>query len=79
MAVAIKKWGNSQGIRFSKEILEQSGISVNDEVNIEVSENMIIITKSHPEKINIEKLFKEYNDSFKGEEFNWGPSEGEEW
>lgn len=79
MVTAIKKWGNSQGLRFSKEMLDRLDISVNDEVNVEVKDNKIIITKAQPSKVNIEELFTEYNKGYKGEEVNWGESVGEEW
>ena len=32
--VAVKQWGNSTGIRLSKEILEQSKIQVNDVLEV---------------------------------------------
>lgn len=78
MITAIKKWGNSQGLRFSREILEKMNIAVNDEVNIEVVDDKIIITKAYPTKVDIEKLFKDYNGEYKSEEYDWGPAVGEE-
>lgn len=78
MITAIKKWGNSQGLRFSREILEKLDITIDDEVNVEVVDDKIIITKAHPTKINIEELFKDYTGDYKGEEYDWGPVVGEE-
>ena len=78
MLMSIKKWGNSQGLRFSKEILEQLKIRVNDEVNVEVLENKIVITKAHPDTIDIAKLFSEYNGDYRSKEYNWGPAKGDE-
>ena len=41
----VKPWGNSQGIRLSKSVLEEAGIQVNDTIQIEVRENTIILKK----------------------------------
>lgn len=80
MITAIKKWGNSQGLRFPKEMLDQLEISVDDEVNIEIENHKIVITKAYPKKVDLKELFKDYTGSYKGEEFDWGPSVGkEEW
>ena len=32
MQVQLKNWGNSQGIRFSKEFLKSAGIGPNDKI-----------------------------------------------
>ena len=78
MLLSIKKWGNSQGIRFSKDILEPLDIHVDDEVKVEVVNDQIIITKAYPKKIDIEKLFADYKGTYKGEELDWGPPKGGE-
>lgn len=78
MITAIKKWGNSQGLRFSREILEKLDILIDDEVNVEVIDQKIVITKAYPTKIDIRELFKNYNEDYKGEEYDWGMPVGEE-
>ena len=35
MQAQVKAWGNSQGIRLSKELLEKAGIRLNDLLTIE--------------------------------------------
>lgn len=42
---AIKKWGNSQGIRLSKEIISSAGLKENDSVEISVNNGVITIKK----------------------------------
>jgi antitoxin MazE len=39
----VSKWGNSQGIRISKKILQAAQIKINDEVEVKVKDNMLII------------------------------------
>ncbi len=43
MTAMISKWGNSQGLRVSKEILQSLHLAVGDKVDVRVDENKIII------------------------------------
>ena len=47
-AVKIKRWGNSQGVRIPRQILEIVGLSEEDTVEIEVIDGKLILSK--PEK-----------------------------
>ena len=42
MQVQLKPWGNSQGIRFSKEFLKSAGFSPNETLTAEVSNGTIV-------------------------------------
>ena len=44
MQLQLKPWGNSTGIRFSKEFLERVGLSQNDTVNAEIIDGRIVLT-----------------------------------
>ena len=46
----IKKWGNSQGIRISKEIMQQMNLQENDNVEINVYDGKMIIEKINKPK-----------------------------
>ena len=37
MQAQVKEWGNSQGIRLSKEVLKSAGIKLNEFLDVEVS------------------------------------------
>ena len=50
MQVKLKKWGNSHGIRFSKEFLCMAGISPNDTLDAEIIEGRIILTPGFPHR-----------------------------
>ena len=39
----IQKWGNSEGLRFTKALLQEAQINVSDEVNISVQNGRIIV------------------------------------
>ncbi len=45
MQVQMKTWGNSQGIRISKELMEQAGIHLDDPLIATASDGQIIISK----------------------------------
>ncbi len=46
MQIKLKQWGNSQGIRFSKEFLRNAGLSPNDTLEAEIVNGKIVLTPS---------------------------------
>ena len=46
MELQLKPWGNSQGIRFSKDLLRAAGFSDTEVLNAEVVGNTIVLSKS---------------------------------
>lgn len=44
MQLRLKQWGNSQGIRFSKEFLRSAGLSLNDTLEAEIINGQIVLT-----------------------------------
>ena len=42
---SVKKWGNSQGIRLSKELMNKTGFKENDDVGISIDNGKLIIEK----------------------------------
>lgn len=52
--VAVRKWGNSQGIRLSKEIISRMGLKENDEIEINVDNGRMVIEKAKPEYQNLQ-------------------------
>ncbi len=43
----IVKIGNSQGIRLPKTLIEQAGLAVESEVEVEVQDNALVIRAAH--------------------------------
>jgi antitoxin MazE len=78
MRTTIKKWGNSQGLRFSKEMLAAAGIQIDDEVTVEIQGNQIVIEKAESDEICLKELFEGYRNDAKQEEMDWGEPEGDE-
>ena len=44
MQLTLKPWGNSTGVRFSKEFLKRAGLAQNDTVNAEIVDGRIVLT-----------------------------------
>lgn len=87
MGVVVQRWGNSQGIRIPKYILEEVGLKINDEVELDKLEDKIIIKKVKDNtfatlKDRLETFYnkpiEEINDISTNEAVDWGKAEGEE-
>ena len=50
MTAQVKQWGNSQGIRLSKKILDSAGIHINDYLKIELIDGNIVLSKTFRHK-----------------------------
>lgn len=67
MTAMISKWGNSQGLRVSKEIMETLHLSVGDKVDVHVEDEKIIIQPIRDSKIKydlsalLDQIPKHYN------------------
>ncbi len=46
MTTKIQKWGNSQGLRIPKDLLDTAGFAVGQEIEIEASGRHILLKKS---------------------------------
>ena len=79
MTTIIQKWGNSQGIRIPKVILESMNWSENEQIVIIVEDEKLIIKKAKEKKRkNIKKLFEDYDGEYEPKEIDWGEPKGEE-
>ena len=78
MQTQIKNWGNSQGVRLPKQILEAANMEVDEVIDIEVKEGKIILQKTFRHK-----TLEERAEVFGGElnldgEYDWGEPIGRE-
>ena len=71
MTTTIQKWGNSQGVRIPKIILEQIVINVED------GKLVMEKAKEHKRK-NIKELFEGYKGDYEPIVIDWGETKGEE-
>jgi antitoxin MazE len=77
MAPTIQKWGNSQGVRLPKAILDDLNMSVGEEVEI-YSENNTIIIRPAKQRKTIRELFAGYEGDYSPEIIDWGKPVGKE-
>ena len=78
MEVQVKSWGNSQGVRISKEVLQEANIAVNDILDMKVVNGMITLMKPNRHK-TLEERAKKFNGELNLDgEFQWGESVGGE-
>ncbi len=75
--VAIRAWGNSQGIRISKDIMDKMDLKVSDVLDIEVSDGTIILRKAFRHK-TFEERMAEYHNEISVCDFEWGEPQGRE-
>ena len=78
MQTQVKKWGNSQGVRLPKEVLEMAGFSLFVLLSVNVSNGVIMLTREFKHK-----TLEERAASFGGElnldgEYDWGEPLGRE-
>jgi antitoxin MazE len=78
MQAQVKEWGNSQGIRLSKEILKSAGITVNDVLDVTTSNGVITLVKPFRHK-TLEERASEYDGKLMLDgEYDWGEPVGRE-
>jgi antitoxin MazE len=80
MVTKVQKWGNSQGLRLSKQLLDEAHIAVGDDVDVKTSDGVIIIApvRRVRGKHNLEDLVARIPRDYKAKEVDWGKSVGGE-
>ena len=80
MRSKVQKWGNSQGLRFTKAILEEAQINVGDEVNVSVQKGRIIVESAVKVRgrYELSKLVSRMPKEYRAEELDWGSPFGKE-
>ncbi len=75
--VAIRSWGNSQGIRIPKDIMEQAGLNISDILEVTAEDGTIILKKAFRHR-SFEERLAEYNGNISVNDFDWGEPAGKE-
>ena len=78
MTTTIQKWGNSQGIRIPKAILDTVKWTENEKIILVVDNEKIIMEKAKKTRKNIKELFADYDGEYEPIEIEWGEVKGEE-
>ena len=80
MITKVQKWGNSQGLRLSKDLLADVHIEVGDAVHVSVQEGSLIVTPAHRVRgsCSLEELAARVPKDYRPGELDWGPPAGRE-
>ncbi len=80
MLAKIQKWGNSQGLRISKNLLTDAQLEVGDEVDIRVKEGVMIVApaKRIRGRHNLKDLVARIPKNYQPGEVDWGEKVGKE-
>lgn len=78
--INLQKWGNSQGIRIPKVILDLLHWKSNENLSLTAKNNKIIIEKKRmsKKKANIQELFRDFKGKYIHEDIDWGNPQGKE-
>ena len=80
MVTKVQKWGNSQGLRVPKDVLEQAQIGVGDDVQLSVRGGRIIVepvTKIRG-RYKLKELVAKIPKGHRTAEAEWGAPRGKE-
>lgn len=80
MLTKVQKWGNSQGLRVTKALLDEARINVGDAVNVSVRKGRIVVepvTRVRG-RYNLKTLISRMPKGYRAKELNWGLPVGKE-
>ena len=80
MITRVQKWGNSQGLRLSKQVLSDADIDVGDEVEVAVRAGNLTVTPVRRVRggHDLRELVGRIPRNYKPTELDWGPPVGRE-
>ncbi len=80
MITKVQKWGNSQGLRLSKDLLSDVDIQVGDAVDVSVHEGVLVVTPVSRIRggRDLAQLVREIPADYRPGELEWGPPTGRE-
>ncbi len=80
MVTKVQKWGNSQGLRLAKQVLEEARISVGDLVDVSTQDGVIVIAPARRVrgKQSLQELVSHIPKNYKTMEVEWGEPLGRE-
>lgn len=77
MYLEIQKWGNSQGIRIPKSVLQSLGWNEKEEIQLETKDGKIVLSRPHRAP-TIEELFEGWDGTYEKQDIDWGKPVGKE-
>jgi antitoxin MazE len=80
MTTKIQRWGNSQGIRLPKTVMEDARLEVGDAVHVSVVDGSIVVTPARRVRgrTSLAALVAGIAPNERAVEVEWGDAEGDE-
>lgn len=80
MVTRLQKWGNSQGVRFPKTVLDEARLKVGDDVSLLVRGGKIIVEPARKVRgrFRLKALVSRMPHDYRPEELDWGGPVGRE-
>ncbi len=80
MITKVQKWGNSQGLRLAKQLLQEAGLAVGDDVEVALRDGVIVISPARRVrgKVSLQELVADLPENAVAEETDWGEPRGRE-
>jgi antitoxin MazE len=80
MVTKVQRWGNSQGLRITRQVLEDAGIEVGDEVDVTARDGVILIApvRRVRGKQSLQELVSRIPKDYMVSEVEWGKPVGKE-
>jgi antitoxin MazE len=80
MVTKVQKWGNSQGLRLAKRVLEDASIAVGDDVDVAVRDGVIVVApvKRMRGRQSLKELVSRIPKNYRAKEIDWGKPVGRE-
>jgi antitoxin MazE len=74
----VQKWGNSQGLRLPKQVLDLAEIALGEQVEIAVANHQIVVKKTARPKFELAELVRRIPKGYRTKEVDWGSPKGKE-
>jgi antitoxin MazE len=80
MKTIIRKWGNSQGLRIPKSMLEEAQVEVGATVEISIRDGVLVLTpvRTRRSPLRLEDLVAALPKGYRPEKIDWGKPSGKE-
>ncbi len=82
MLAKVQKWGNSQGVRLGKRLLDEAHLEVGDQVDVSARDGVLVLApvRRVRGRVSLEALVAAMPREVQVGEIDWGRPEGrEEW
>lgn len=80
MITKVQSWGNSQGLRLNRQVLDEAHIAVGDQVDLSVRDGVILVAPAKRVRggCDLRTLVARIPRGHKPEEIDWGKPVGRE-